>query len=221
VALKGISDGTSGDEPSSGPRKGRTQAERRADAERRMLQAGMRLLAQKGFAGLTLNEVGEAAGYSRGLPAHYFGRKDELLTAMARYIVNRFTKGLRVPDSETGPEGLAGLIHVADHYLTGVTQDPTTMRALLIILTETTNHPDLFPAIITLNRTSVEAIARYIRVGQERGEIRSDIDASSHAVLILGQLRGVVAQWLIDPETINIDHMRAAFSQSLTRSLSA
>jgi AcrR family transcriptional regulator len=185
VPLKGISDGASGDGTSSGPRKGRTQAERRAEAERRMLQAGMRLLAQKGFAGLTLNEVGEAAGYSRGLPAHYFGRKDELLTAMARYIVNRYTKGLRVPDSE--PEGLAGLIHIADHYLTGVTQDPTTMRALLILLTETTNHPDLFPAIITLNRTSVEAIARYIRVGQERGEIRGDIDASSQAVLILGQ----------------------------------
>jgi hypothetical protein len=31
----------------------------------------------------------------------------------------------------------------------------------------------------------------------------------------------VVAHWLIDPETINIDHMRAAYSHLLTRSLTA
>ena len=44
-----------------------------------MLQAAVEILAAKGFAGLTLNDVGEAAGFSRGLPAHYYGTKEQMV----------------------------------------------------------------------------------------------------------------------------------------------
>jgi AcrR family transcriptional regulator len=209
-----------GDESvSPAPRKSRTQAERRAEAERRMLQAAVRILAEKGFAALTLNEVGEAAGYSRGLPAHYFGRKDELLLAVGRYIVSRFSKGLRRPRNEPPLEGLPAILRTADYYLASVGQDPVTMRALLVILTETTSHPDLFPALVELNRASVDGFAEQIRIGQRQGEIGPEIDPASHAVLILGQLRGIVTQWLIDRSTVDLDRVRASVALSLRRSL--
>lgn len=204
---------------SPAPRKSRTQAERRAEAERRMLQAAVRILAEKGFAALTLNEVGEAAGYSRGLPAHYFGRKDELLSAVGRYIVSRFSKGLRRPRNEPPLQGLAAILRTADYYLASVGQDPVTMRALLVILTETTSHPDLFPALVELNRASVDGFAEQIRIGQQQGEIGQEIDPDSHAVLILGQLRGIVTQWLIDRSAVDLDRVRASVALSFRRSL--
>jgi AcrR family transcriptional regulator len=200
-------------------RKGRTQAERRAEAEARMLQAAVGILAEKGFAALTLNEVGETAGYSRGLPAHYFGRKDELLAAVGRYIVCRFANGLRRPKNEPPLLGLDAVLHTADYYISFVAQDPVTMRALLIILTETTSHPDLFPAIVELNRVSVDGLAQHLRTGQERGDVHAGIDPASQAVLILGQLRGVMAQWLIDSATIDIERVRTELALSLRRSL--
>lgn len=61
--------------------KRRTQAERREEAEGKLLRAAIELLATRGYDGFTLAEVGKAAGYSRGLPAHYFGCKEELLAA--------------------------------------------------------------------------------------------------------------------------------------------
>ena len=51
----------------------RTQSDRRDTAEARILDAALRIVAERGTDGMTLAEVGEAAGYSRGLPAHYFG----------------------------------------------------------------------------------------------------------------------------------------------------
>lgn len=206
---------------SAPPRKGRTQAERRAEAERRMLQASVSILAEKGFASLTLNEVGEAAGYSRGLPGHYFGRRDELLLAVGRYIVSRFSKGLNRPKSETPLQGLDAILHTADYYLVSVAQDPVTMRALLVILTETTSHPDLFPALVELNRASIDSLAQHLLAGQQQGTVRAGIDPVLQAVLILGQLRGVVAQWLIDPVTVDIERVRQALAASLRRSLEA
>jgi AcrR family transcriptional regulator len=182
-----------------------------------MLQASVRILAEKGFASLTLNEVGEAAGYSRGLPGHYFGRRDELLLAVGRYIVSRFSKGL----NRTPLQGLDAILHTADYYLVSVGQDPVTMRALLVILTETTSHPDLFPALVELNRASIDSLAQHLLTGQQQGTVRADIDPVSQSVLILGQLRGVVAQWLIDPVTVDIERVRQALSVSLRRSLAA
>ena len=56
-------------------RKRRTQEERREEAERRILEAATRIIGKTGVETFTLADVGEAAGYSRGLPAHYFKTK--------------------------------------------------------------------------------------------------------------------------------------------------
>src|SRR5215213_5887599 len=65
----------------------RTQSDRREIAEARILDAALHIVAERGTDGMTLAEVGEAAGYSRGLPAHYFGSKDGLVDALAEYLV--------------------------------------------------------------------------------------------------------------------------------------
>ena len=46
----------------------RTQAQRREEAARLILDAATRIVAEKGLDELTLAEAGAAAGYSRGLP---------------------------------------------------------------------------------------------------------------------------------------------------------
>ena len=45
----------------------RTQAERSATANRRLIRAAMRLIAHQGYSRTTLAEVGKAAGYTGGL----------------------------------------------------------------------------------------------------------------------------------------------------------
>ena len=67
-------------------RRRRTQAERRAEAESRVLSAAAEIVAEKGVDGLTLAEAGERAGYSRGLAGHYYRSKDELHAAMAEAL---------------------------------------------------------------------------------------------------------------------------------------
>jgi AcrR family transcriptional regulator len=56
------------------PRR-RTQAERRAAARDRLLQAAAELIAECGLPAVTLAQVGERAGYSRGIANHHFGTK--------------------------------------------------------------------------------------------------------------------------------------------------
>jgi len=56
---------------------------------------------------MTLADVGIAAGYSRGLPAHYFGNKTGLLEAIATHIVDGFANRLaETPRFKPGIEAL-------------------------------------------------------------------------------------------------------------------
>jgi TetR/AcrR family transcriptional regulator len=55
-------------------------------SRRAILDAAERLFAQRGFAGTTMQEVGESAGMSRGAPAYFFGSKRSLYKAVVQRV---------------------------------------------------------------------------------------------------------------------------------------
>jgi len=61
----------------------RSQAQRRDEAEQRLLEAAIRLVGSEAWSGLRWRRSARRRGYSRGLPAHYFGGKDGLIVALA------------------------------------------------------------------------------------------------------------------------------------------
>jgi AcrR family transcriptional regulator len=60
---------------------------RDADRSRRaILDAAETLFAQRGFEGVSLQEIGDAAGLSRGAPNYFFGSKQELYVAVLERV---------------------------------------------------------------------------------------------------------------------------------------
>jgi AcrR family transcriptional regulator len=103
-----------------------TQAARRETAERAILEAAKRIVAERGLDALTLNEAGEAAGYSRALPAHYFGTRSAMLGALADSIVAEYSE--RVRSGPIASQGLQRLIDVIVFCTEDAERDPTTVR---------------------------------------------------------------------------------------------
>jgi hypothetical protein len=54
--------------------------------------------------------------------------------------------------------------------------------------------------------------------GAVRGDIRPDIDPVAEAVAICGAMRGIMSQWLIAPDNIDLDAVRDAYLAGLRRS---
>ncbi|HEY2978691.1 MAG TPA: helix-turn-helix domain-containing protein, partial [Burkholderiaceae bacterium] len=117
----------------------RTHAQRREEAEQRLLDAALAIVARRGAVRMTLAEVGEAAGYSRGLPAHRFGSKAGLVHALAGYIGARFGQQREQgPALAPGLESIVGNIHFYfSRSRTGERGGSwTATRALLVMMTE-------------------------------------------------------------------------------------
>lgn len=195
----------------------RSHAARRSEAERRLLQAAVRIVARHGLERFTLAEVGVAAGYSRGLPAHYFGSKDGLVGALAEHIVGDFGRG--VARTEKHEAGLDRLLGIASYYFDSATRDPLRTRALFAVLGDALTNATLRKKIAELNATSVKPLADNIRAGIASGDIRKTVNARAQATLVLSGLRGAVAQWLIDPDRIDLRALRDEFLASIRRSL--
>jgi AcrR family transcriptional regulator len=196
-----------------------TQAERRATAERKLLTAAVKLIAEKGVSRTTLGEIGEAAGYSRTLPAVYFRDRAGLVRAVWDYVSSLFFR--RMQDAGGRRNGLDVVLGFVEVYLTRSGKDPVFLRATQVLLAEAlTATPEIQHGVAIHNRETEKFLRKHIRLGQEAGEIRRDVDAKIQAVLIIGALRGVISHWVIDP-SINLVAIRKEFVESLRRSLAA
>jgi len=195
----------------------RSQAQRRDEAERRLLSAAVRLVGERGLERVTLAEVGEAAGYSRGLPAHYFGGKDGLVVALASHLIEGF--GRAVERSEYHLPGLDRLLGTAGLYFDSAGKEPATVRALFVLLGEGLSNALVTERLAQLNARSAKAFEVNLRAGVAAGDVRADIDAKSQAILILAGLRGAVGVWLLAPDAVDLRAVRNEFVASLRRSL--
>ncbi len=89
----------------------------------RILEAALLAMGRVGLRRLTMGDVGEVAGLSRGTVYRYFPTKEHLLAVVAEYEQNRFAEALRgcmvgIPTEEIG------LDDVAEYIITYLRQHP-------------------------------------------------------------------------------------------------
>ena len=185
-----------------------------------MLQSAMQLVSEKGVAGLTLGEIGEAAGYSRALPAHHFGNKEGLLKALAAYIRASFSKRnlTRSPKPRVGLEAVLG---TAALYLSRAQAGDTGAKAMYAIITEASiSRGPLLDDVQALNRATLEFLEEQLRIGISQGEIRPGINPTAQAAIIIGMLRGLTILHFMD-ESIDLNKVEEEMLATLRSRLQA
>jgi AcrR family transcriptional regulator len=194
-----------------------TQAVRRETAERNILEAAKRIVAERGLDDLTLHAAGEAAGYSRALPGHYFKTKAALVAALVDSIVAGYSP--RVRASLAPGDGLDRLLERVGFYVDDAVRDPVTLKVFQTILSAGLTRPDLKPLVRRLNSEAIDGMAALIKRARDKGEIRADARPRAEASIILSSMRGVMFQWLIDPSHVNISTVKDSLVRNIRASL--
>jgi AcrR family transcriptional regulator len=199
----------------------RTQAERTAAANRRMLRAATKLFSRQGYTKTTLAQVGREAGYTGGLVSHHFGSKEGLLRELVTRTAGRFYEDQIRPAIE-GRSGIEALCAMVDTYLNELMIREERMRVLYVLMGEAlgpiSQMNDLFAE---LNRGFRVTARGWIEAGVESGEVRSGLDPEAEAALFVGMLRGVANQWMADRGCFDLDKVRESLKDSVRRHLAA
>jgi AcrR family transcriptional regulator len=176
----------------------RTQEQRRAETERRVVDAAMALIARSGSRAVTLAEVGEAAGYSRGIVYHHFGSRERLLEAVVDEA-QRFDVPVYQGD------GLDYLVRIIEAYLRNVVRRTPSARAFLQLWGEAiAADPVLAPLFARRDADFRQLLADVVRQGVADGSIRPDANPGAAAVLVVALVRGTGLQLIAEPPVRNV-----------------
>lgn len=184
----------------------RTQGERRAEAEEALLTASAELFAEHGILQTSLAQIGERAGYSRGLVNHHFGTKDVLIEHLAQRCQNGFWDAVARIDVGTGLEGVFAITEV---YLDRLESPNPFARAFLVMWGAALPGASGADAIAEADERSRAALTSWIEIGQRDGSISRNVIGETIAVVLLGVFRGVAAQVLIAPDAIDVGALRS------------
>jgi AcrR family transcriptional regulator len=196
----------------------RTQEERRNEAEQRLLAAAAELIGEIGPAGVTLANIGERAGYSRGLASHYFGSKGAMMQRLVDSVSDQFQVSIFVEQDADSAVGV--LLNLIDTYFTTMADLQPANRARLVLWADAvaTPSPDVRPAMIAADRDFRKAIVAGIERGMAEGDCPADVDPHGLATVIIAMLRGAALESLLDDQ-VDLTACRVEIEKLLTARL--
>jgi AcrR family transcriptional regulator len=154
-----------------------------------ILEAALRVFAERGYRTTRLEDVGEAAGVTKGTIYHYFANKEELLLrAIDHYHEQAFGQlnGMLREATGSATERIRQLVR---RWFADVSPDRMAVRSLLL---QGVAHeaPEAYRRwLATGPAASTRMLATLVEEGQASGEFRGDADATVAArVLCCGLL---------------------------------
>ena len=181
-----------------------TQAERSALSDKRMFDAAVELINERGTQKTTLKEIGERAGYSRGLANYRFGSKDGLMLELFEQFDARWEEHLA--NYLQGARGLAAMRQAAGALRDFLKLESGYMRAMYLLWYECLGHETEMRRMLAEHHQAYRQDAqRWIEQGIEAGEVRQEVDAQQFAVQYCAFIFGIVYQWLVNANALDID----------------
>ena len=187
---------------------------------RQIVDAAIRVMAEKGWNETSIDEITREAGVSRGLVSYHFKDKADLLSGVLSRCKEASREGIE--------EAIAATDDPVERYrlvirttLNLAREDPTIYEIFLHFMASGRSSPELGEQIRELYRGFRDMTARSIRHGQENGLFRTDMDADAAAARHIGALTGFALQWLLDPGAFPFDEAARQTEDMLMDALTA
>lgn len=144
----------------------------------RLAMAALRLLAERGFQEMGVDEVAQAAGASKRTVYRHYANKVDLAVAAIGELAGMFTYEQEPTDAQ---ERLANFMRSSDE------RDGLFAPVLATAVVNRTTVPELLEALrVNVLRPREELLRRFIEEGQRAGQIRREIPPEAVAALGTG-----------------------------------
>jgi AcrR family transcriptional regulator len=178
------------------PETGRRQR-RREETSERIFMAAMELFSCKGFAHTTVEEITRAADVGKGTFFNYFPSKEHVLS----YLVGKQGSVIALHrtlarEGATSSEEL--LYSLGRSLVKFPAQSPQLARSLISSFMGNAEVREYIMKEMTEKR---QWIAEIMRLGQRRGELKSDLAAAELARIFQHAVLGTVLMWALDPSS--------------------
>ncbi len=173
------------------------------ERQKEILDTALDLICQKGIQGLTIKNLAKKIGISEPAIYRHYENKIEILLK----ILNLFKEssgGIFEDELRNDLGAIQRIEHLFSRHFSKFAENPALVS---VIFSEEIFRSE--PALINkvaevINRNS-QILRKIIVVGQEKEEIRNDLEAGHIAIIIMGSLRLFVKQWQFSGYHFNLE----------------
>lgn len=185
-----------------------------SDKRRLIVDSAIKVFAEKGYHATRISDIARDAEIAYGLVYHYFKNKEEILDTIFIERWGGFIDVVRaIADDGRCVEDK--LLSIAAVTLTAYRRHPEWVKVLVFEIQRTQRFAD--PDRVRLVGQLFGLIARILREGQERGELRDDLDPTLACYIFVGGLDIVVTNRVLD--LIEIEGDEAAYYMKIAQTV--
>lgn len=185
--------------------------EQRERMRARLLDAALRLFAERGFDGTTIDQIAEEADVARQTVLNHYPLKRDFILAWGQ------ARRDRLMQLSGGPSGDAPAATQLHRYLAALAQMNESERDLTRGLKEA-----LAREVDQDHRWPIpEAVLETIRRGQERGELAADADPGLAAQVVTALYTDTLRRWLLSEPPFDLAKALASKLDIVLSGLSA
>jgi AcrR family transcriptional regulator len=183
----------------------RSTSEAQREKRRRILRAAITVFARKGYHASKVSDVATEAGVAYGLVYHYFGSKEQLLDTIFRRTWTNMLEAVEEVERADAPT--REQIRAIAQIVLGAWQlDPDLIR---VLIREVARGPQLEQEIDEIGR-AFDALERVVARGQEKGELRADVEPRLAAWILYGTLEEILTGWVFGKHTPTAEDVEQA-----------
>jgi AcrR family transcriptional regulator len=164
---------------------------RAAETRLKLFRCALQLFAERGFTGVTVEEITEAADVGKGTFFNYFESKDHVLGVMAEIQLGKVGEALAL--AAGGKQAIRSVMH---HMFLRAAEEPgrspDLARALISSFLASQGVRDVIARNMQEGR---RMIAEVVAAGQKRGEIDPRLKKEKVAIQVLQTFMGTVLFW--------------------------
>jgi AcrR family transcriptional regulator len=167
-----------------------------ADEKRRViLDAAVKVFADRGFNTARVSDIADEAGVSYGLMYHYFGSKDEVLDTL---FLDRWNVLLdAIQEVDRGDQDPRDKLYAITSFIVdSYRYDPDLMKVIIVEVTRAANS--FGRKHLAKIREAFRLIADIVEAGQQSGRFRDGVEPGFAALAFYGAIEQVLTGWIFD-----------------------
>jgi len=183
------------------------RSRRSAEIRERIFLAALDLFAKKGFSETAVEDITNAADIGKGTFFNYFPSKDHILLAFGEMQIAKLREAVEDAKRSTQPvpEFLQGLGR-------RMTQEPMKHPAIIRALLQAfLSSEPVRESMADMQKRVLAIHAEMIALGQQRGEIRSDLTPTDIAMVFRQAIFGTLLIWSLYGDGSLLERINAAF----------
>jgi len=185
-------------------------------ARKELMAIAIDCFARYGYQGTSMDRIAHAAGVTKGALYYHFRDKEELLAEAVKDRIAEFEE--RVVGGVSPVTDPAAALHEIARVCVHIAIKNNLRRFILTLMVEALDtNPQLSESFRRIMRRFRGYLAGIVRIGQEQGVFRPDVEAVRAAELFTSAVIGAELQHYQDPERIDLGLvMHSAIDQLVT-----